>query len=165
MHCKSYLHFFSKKFQHICVSLDVNFNESLTNDIVSFEQLGPGFGLPIFDRVVCQLLNSSRVLLVHVFVVYCEKLTPCNFSGWTGERVCFTGDSAGANLAMSTALRAVSFEIRVPDGIVLTYACLLVQYSPSPARFMSMIDPLLPVGILMRCLAGLLNDPTQTLFI
>ena len=35
--------FFSKKFQHICVSFDVNFNESLTNDIVSFEQLGPGF--------------------------------------------------------------------------------------------------------------------------
>ena len=34
--------FFSKKFQHICVSLDVNFNESLTNNIVSFEQLGPG---------------------------------------------------------------------------------------------------------------------------
>ena len=32
--------FFSKKFQHICVSLDVNFNESLTNDVVCFEQLG-----------------------------------------------------------------------------------------------------------------------------
>ena len=42
MHCKSYTHFFSKKIQHICVSLDVNFNESFTNDIVSFEQLGPG---------------------------------------------------------------------------------------------------------------------------
>ena len=41
MHCKSYSHFFSKKFQHICVSLNVNFNESLTNDVVSFEQLGP----------------------------------------------------------------------------------------------------------------------------
>ena len=25
----------------MCVSLDVNFNESLTKDIVSFEQLGP----------------------------------------------------------------------------------------------------------------------------
>ena len=35
------LTFFSKKFQHICVSLNVNFNESLTNDIVSFERLGP----------------------------------------------------------------------------------------------------------------------------
>ena len=34
-------HFFSKKFQHICISLDVNFNESLTNDDVSFEQLDP----------------------------------------------------------------------------------------------------------------------------
>ena len=41
--CKSYSHFFSKKFQLICVSLDVNFNESLTNNIVSFEQLGPDF--------------------------------------------------------------------------------------------------------------------------
>ena len=39
---KSYSHFFSKKFQHICVSLNVNFNESLTTDVVSFEQLGPG---------------------------------------------------------------------------------------------------------------------------
>ena len=35
------LTFFSKKFQRICVSLDVNFNDSLTNDVVSFEQLGP----------------------------------------------------------------------------------------------------------------------------
>ena len=40
-HCKSYSHFFSKKFQHICISLDVNFNESLTNGVVSFEQWGP----------------------------------------------------------------------------------------------------------------------------
>ena len=32
---------FSAKNQHVCVSLDVNFNESLTNDVVSFEQLGP----------------------------------------------------------------------------------------------------------------------------
>ena len=35
------LTFFSKIFQHICISLNVNFNESLTDNIVSFEQLGP----------------------------------------------------------------------------------------------------------------------------
>ena len=46
--------FFSKKFQHICISLDVNFNESLTNDIVSFEQLGP----------VCQIIAGVSVLFV-----------------------------------------------------------------------------------------------------
>ena len=34
--------FRQKKFQHICILIDVNFNESLTNDVVSFEQLGPG---------------------------------------------------------------------------------------------------------------------------
>ena len=37
------LTFFQKKFQHICVSLDVNFNDTLTNDIVSYQQLGPAF--------------------------------------------------------------------------------------------------------------------------
>ena len=57
MHCKSYSHFFSKKFQHIRVSLDVNFNDLLTNDVVSFEQLGPevktGEKVRHFVVVVC----------------------------------------------------------------------------------------------------------------
>ena len=68
--------------------------------------------------------------------------------------MCFAGDSAGGNLIVSTALRAASYNIRVPDGIMAAYPALLVQYTPSPARLMSMIDPLLPVGILTRCLAG-----------
>ena len=54
--CKSYSHFFSKKFQHICISLDVNFNENLTNDIVSFEQLGPGFYLQICRMYIVHTL-------------------------------------------------------------------------------------------------------------
>ena len=37
----SFSHFFSRKFQHICISLNVNVNESLTNDVISFEQLAP----------------------------------------------------------------------------------------------------------------------------
>ena len=51
--CKSYSHFVSKKFQNICVSLDVNFNESLTNDVVSFEQLGPGKYFSYFSMKTC----------------------------------------------------------------------------------------------------------------
>ena len=57
MHCKSYSHFFSKKFQHICISLDVNFNESLTNDVVSFEQLGP-------DKVSGKTVKAKIKLLL-----------------------------------------------------------------------------------------------------
>ena len=41
MHCKSYSHFSAKNFS-IFAYHDVNFKESLTNDVVSFEQLGPG---------------------------------------------------------------------------------------------------------------------------
>ena len=62
--CKSYSHFFNKKFQQICVSLDVNFNKSLTNDVVSFEQLGPEcyflFGL---------VIDFQMVLVVEYFLL------------------------------------------------------------------------------------------------
>ena len=57
---KSYSQLFSKKFQHICDTLDVNFNEFLTNDVVSFEQLGPEV-LPQIARR--QLLQTSLLLL------------------------------------------------------------------------------------------------------
>ena len=56
-------HFFSKKFQHICVSLDVNFNESLTNDVVSFEQLGP-------EWEVIKVLFYSYFLIEHMFCIF-----------------------------------------------------------------------------------------------
>ena len=59
MHRKSYSHFFSKKFQHICISLDVNFNESLTNDVVSFEQLGPALHSYIPQCPVILLVDSE----------------------------------------------------------------------------------------------------------
>ena len=60
MHCKSYSHFFSKKFQHICVSLDVNFNESLTNEVVSFEQLGPDVAIAVADGTYIYIEKSGN---------------------------------------------------------------------------------------------------------
>ena len=39
--CKSYPHFFSKNIGVYAIFDDQNFNDTLTNDIVSFEQLGP----------------------------------------------------------------------------------------------------------------------------
>ena len=56
--------FFSKKFQHICVSLDVNFNESLTNDVVSFEQLGPDHQK--YNLISCFLSVCIIVLLKYL---------------------------------------------------------------------------------------------------
>ena len=84
MHCKSYSHFFSKKFQHICESLDVNFNESLTNNVVSFEQLGPDCfisGLSVF------LASWGWVTVTVYFNMFFREAKPrrcrsfCHF-GW-----------------------------------------------------------------------------------
>ena len=41
LHCKSFSHFFNKKYWHVSDINIWNFKETLTNDIVSFEQLGP----------------------------------------------------------------------------------------------------------------------------
>ena len=53
-----------KKNQHICVSLNVNFNESLTNGIVSFEQLGRGYYSLLLHSNVrtkkCEYGNTSE---------------------------------------------------------------------------------------------------------
>ena len=63
-------HIFSaKKVQHICVSLDVNFNESLTNDIVSFEQLGPGVKNRPF-RIDLAIDTGARKANVKLDTVY-----------------------------------------------------------------------------------------------
>ena len=42
LHCKSFSHFFNKKYWHIWGINVWNFNETLTNDVGSFEQPGPG---------------------------------------------------------------------------------------------------------------------------
>ena len=72
MHCKSYSHFFSKKIQHICISLDVNFNKSLTNDVVSFEQLGPGL-----NRCVKLFLQPVRLRELYIKM---RSWNPCLFN-------------------------------------------------------------------------------------
>ena len=63
MHCKSYSHFFSKKIQHICVSIDVNFNKKKNNNVVSFEQLDPE--VEKWSEVTC-IRNEHEKLLVSV---------------------------------------------------------------------------------------------------
>ena len=88
--------FFSKKFQNICVSLDVNFNESFTNDIVSFEQLGLvskllSFGLILSFKIVFNFSEKKKWLLrliysitlsdvLHVWFVYLQSSLAMHFN-------------------------------------------------------------------------------------
>ncbi|CAP33009.2 Protein CBG14512 [Caenorhabditis briggsae] len=91
--------------------------------------------------------------------------------GWTGEKIVMVGDSAGGNLIMSVNIRLVQLNIkRQPDGLVLCYTPFLFQvshlthlkikkfeffqYLPSPSRMLSVMDPLLHMGVVLRCVAA-----------
>uniref|UniRef100_A0A915EKV5 Hormone-sensitive lipase n=1 Tax=Ditylenchus dipsaci TaxID=166011 RepID=A0A915EKV5_9BILA len=93
---------------------------------------------------------TEEVLYAYAYILNNpEKL------GWTGERVCMVGDSAGGNLIMSVNLRLVELNVkRLPDGIVPIYTPFLFQYLPSPSRILSFMDPLLHMGVVIRCAAA-----------
>uniref|UniRef100_A0A0N5BSJ9 Hormone-sensitive lipase n=1 Tax=Strongyloides papillosus TaxID=174720 RepID=A0A0N5BSJ9_STREA len=75
--------------------------------------------------------------------------------GWTGEKIVFVGDSAGGNLITSLTMRLISLNVkRMPDALVPIYTPFLFQYLPSPSRLLSFMDPLLHVGMLLRCLTA-----------
>lgn len=78
----------------------------------------------------------------------------CYVAGTTAKHVAVVGDSAGGNLLLATLLRAVQDGVALPDGIVCIYTPVYIQYIPSPSRCLSVMDALLPVGILTKCLEG-----------
>ncbi|XP_038065915.1 hormone-sensitive lipase-like [Patiria miniata] len=88
------------------------------------------------------------------FFAYAWAIKNAEFLGSTGEHICLAGDSAGGNLSIAVAMRAASYGIRAPDGVVPLYTPFNVHYQPSPSRMLSLLDPLLPIGILIRCLAA-----------
>ena len=56
------------------------------------------------------------------------------------------------------ALRAVAMGVRMPTGILSAYGTFLIRYTPSPARVMALMDPLLPLGMVASVLAGNRNS-------
>lgn len=80
--------------------------------------------------------------------------SPSFSAGWTGEKVCLAGDSAGGNLCVTTSMRAAAFGVRMPDGIVAAYPATLLTAYASPSRLLTLMDPLLPLSVLSRCLSA-----------
>ena len=64
--CKSYSHFFSKNISIYVILNDQSFNDTLTNDIVSFEQLGP-------DVAFCGVLIVPRQFAQDCLSEYLDK--------------------------------------------------------------------------------------------
>ncbi|MGH0183086.1 UNVERIFIED_CONTAM: hypothetical protein FKN15_011190 [Acipenser sinensis] len=74
--------------------------------------------------------------------------------GSTAERVCLAGDSAGGNLCLTVSMRAASYGVRLPDGIMTAYPATLLTATASPSRLLTLIDPLLPLSVLSKCLSA-----------
>ena len=71
---------------------------------------------------VCIRLFSLGMCIV-------SKLQNCNgriCSGWTGEKICFVGDSAGANLVVGAALKIHCKNLKPPTGILAAYGTIVV---------------------------------------
>ncbi|XP_018426687.1 PREDICTED: hormone-sensitive lipase isoform X2 [Nanorana parkeri] len=92
--------------------------------------------------------------LEECFYAYCWALRHCRLLGSTGERICLAGDSAGGNLCITVSLRAASVGIRLPDGIMVAYPATLLQATASPSRLLTLMDPLLPLSVLSKCLGA-----------
>ncbi|MCJ8745598.1 hypothetical protein PDJAM_G00131930 [Pangasius djambal] len=100
--------------------------------------------------------------LEECFFAYCWAIKNHELLGWTGERVCLAGDSAGGNLCVTVSMMAVAHRVRLPDGIMAAYPAFMLTTCASPSRLLSVMDPLLPLSVLSRCLnayAGL--DPQE----
>lgn len=92
--------------------------------------------------------------LEECFFAYCWAVKHCDLLGSTGERICLAGDSAGGNLCITVSLRAAAYGVRVPDGIMVAYPVTTLQSSASPSRLLSLIDPLLPLSVLSKCVSA-----------
>ena len=103
-----------------------------------------------------------------VFYTYLWCLQHRSQLGWTGHRIVVSGDSAGGNLVAGLVIQCILRGVRIPDGLHLSYGCLLGLFYPSPSTLLMLMDPLLMVGVLGKCInaykdSNYLNSLPRTL--
>lgn len=75
-------------------------------------------------------------------------------------KIILVGDSAGGNLVAALTNLLISWNLRVPDGIVLCYPALnLDYYDYTPSLLTALNDMILPHTFLKICLKSYLKDP------
>ncbi|XP_030875148.1 hormone-sensitive lipase isoform X2 [Leptonychotes weddellii] len=80
---------------------------------------------------------------------------------WAVKHCALLGDSAGGNLCFTVSLRAAAYGVRVPDGIMAAYPATMLQSTSSPSRLLSLMDPLLPLSVLTKCVSAYAGGETE----
>lgn len=94
-----------------------------------------------------------------ILYAYVWALNNANLLGTTAEKIVFAGDSAGGNLVAVLALKCIDLRIRQADGIFLAYTPVVMNLLPTPARMLCLMDPLLPLGFMLRCIKAYAVPP------
>jgi len=92
--------------------------------------------------------------LEEVFYAYCWALNNPELLGSTGENIVLVGDSAGANLISACTIKCIEMGIRKPKGLINIYGVFMVNFSVSPSKFISVIDPFLPFTLSCNLVRG-----------
>ena len=78
------------------------------------------------------------------------------------QRIILVGDSAGGNLVAALTNLLIEWGLRVPDGIILVYPALnLNYYDFTPSLLTALNDMILPHTFLKICLKSYLRDPAH----
>lgn len=80
----------------------------------------------------------------------------------TASKIILVGDSAGGNLVSALTNLLIQLNLRVPDGIVLVYPALNLNYKNyTPSLLTSLNDTILPHTFLKICLKAYLKLDTD----
>ncbi|TNN09509.1 Hormone-sensitive lipase isoform 3 [Schistosoma japonicum] len=103
--------------------------------------------------------------LEECYYAYCWITLNREYLGCTPDaKIVLAGDSAGGNLALGVCMRVTCDGLlNKPTGIFLAYTPVLVSLAPSPSRLLSFCDPLLPIGVLSKCLLAYAGVDEATL--
>jgi hormone-sensitive lipase len=100
-----------------------------------------------YKWVLKNATSECKSSLSITFVSFTNKI----LDGISLDKIIFAGDSAGGNLVLAVLIRVIHDELRVPDGLVLSYPATYLHFTPSPARIISLLDPLLNFKLLELC--------------
>ncbi|KAG5270956.1 hypothetical protein AALO_G00174230 [Alosa alosa] len=87
--------------------------------------------------------------LEECFFAYCWALKNSHLLGEGPGR-----GQCGRNLSITVSMRAASQGVRMPEGLVAAYPATLLTAYASPSRLLTLMDPLLPLSVLSRCLSA-----------
>ncbi|XP_070080627.1 hormone-sensitive lipase-like [Equus caballus] len=72
-----------------------------------------------------------------------------------------TRHSAGSNLCFTMSLQAAAYGVGMPGGIMGAYLATMLQSTASPISLLSLMDPLLPLSVLSKCVSAYADRETE----